>query len=138
MHDSRRAARRDCLEYFLGQGVSADLCDALGEGLREPNIKRFNQAHRRVLAVHAANFEKFTAPLEGLVGRLNITPQKYLLSRAAQIWKQIDAQGGVNLEKCDFFYTELENREKSWDRIMGGVLLEYMAWKDEYLCKPGP
>ncbi len=69
--------------YFLGQGVSADLCDALREGLREPNIKRFNQAHRQVCRSRR-KFEKFTAPLEGLVGRLNITPQKYLLSRAAQ------------------------------------------------------
>lgn len=124
------------LNYFLGQGVSAGLCDALGESSREPNIKKFNQAHRRVLAAHDTKFEKFTAPVEGLVGRLNTTPQNYLLSRTAQIWKQIDAQGGINLEKCNLFYTELQNREKSWDHIMGGVLLEYMAWKDEYLCRP--
>jgi hypothetical protein len=70
------------------------------------------------------------------VSRSNTTPRNYLLSRTAQIWKQIDAQGGINLEKCNLFYTELQNREKSWDHIMGGVLLEYMAWKNEYLCRP--
>jgi hypothetical protein len=54
------------LNYFLGQGVSADLCDALAEGSRELNNKKFNQAHRRVLAAHDRKFEKFTAPVEGL------------------------------------------------------------------------
>lgn len=120
--------------YFISKGVFASLCDELVEGVDTPKVNRFLSSHQKVLAAHDKLLTDCTEPLNGVIVKYGVTPDRYFASQIAQAMAFIKTSGDVTNEKCRQFYIDLNEREKSWNLTIGPVIVEYLAWKDEYLC----